>query len=180
VRGHGIKDITGQVFGSLTVISISPVPATGRRSWQCKCVCGSACVVEGTNLRRGNTQSCGCLHKQRTSAANTTHGQARPGKHTPEYRAFCGARNRCKYKNGKDYHSYGGRGIEFRFTSVDQLIQCIGLRPTSKHSLDRFPNNDGHYEPGNVRWATKKEQANNRSRAIKCPHCGQTFQKVGG
>jgi hypothetical protein len=79
----------------------------------------------------------------------------------PEANAYRSARYRCSNKRSKDWKSYGGRGIEFRFTSLVQFIAVVGRRPSPYHSLDRKDNN-GHYEPGNVRWATATQQIRNR------------------
>jgi hypothetical protein len=70
-----------------------------------------------------------------------------------EYNAYIDAKQRCTNPKNGSYRNYGGRGIQFLFTSFEQFIKHIGPKPTPQHSLDRFPNNDGHYEPGNVRWA---------------------------
>jgi hypothetical protein len=78
-----------------------------------------------------------------------------------EFVSYKGARNRCENKRSHNFMYYGGRGILFRFVSFAQFIEHLGPKPTPEHSLDRV-NNGGHYEPGNVRWATKKEQINNR------------------
>lgn len=83
------------------------------------------------------------------------------GTHSPEYAAYNSAKARCTNSNHPNYKHYGQRGIRFLFSSFEEFIDEIGLRPSSLHSLDR-ENNDGHYEPGNVRWATPSEQANNR------------------
>ena len=83
---------------------------------------------------------------------------------TPEFRAFYNARRRCTDVKGKQWESYGGRGIKFLFTSFEQFIKHIGPRPTPKHRLDR-KNNDGHYEVGNVRWVTRTiSNVNTRTR----------------
>jgi hypothetical protein len=80
---------------------------------------------------------------------------------TPEYYACFDAKYRCTNPKDKYWKDYGGRGIEFRFTSFEEFFAELGTRPTPAHSLDRIDNN-GHYEPGNVRWATKAEQNANR------------------
>lgn len=79
----------------------------------------------------------------------------------PVRHIYTDARARCLNPNVRSYPLYGGRGIEFRFTSFEQFIDAIGPRPSDKHSIDRIDGN-GHYEPGNVRWATPKEQARNK------------------
>jgi hypothetical protein len=76
------------------------------------------------------------------------------------------ARQRCTNPNHVSYKNYGGRGIEFRFESFKEFIEEIGLRPSPELTLDRI-DNDGHYEAGNVRWATRLEQ--NSNRRVKAP-----------
>lgn len=89
-------------------------------------------------------------------AHNRTHGLG----HTLEASIFYSARRRCNNPSAFGYEYYGGRGIEFRFASVPEFLEAVGPRPSKGHSLDRI-DNDGHYEVGNVRWATKHEQARN-------------------
>jgi hypothetical protein len=81
----------------------------------------------------------------------------------PEYFAWNSMRNRCHNPNNPSYHNYGGRGIGVcdEWASYDQFLADVGRRPSEKHTLDRI-NNDGHYEPSNVRWATRSEQSRNR------------------
>ncbi len=89
------------------------------------------------------------------------YGYANRTVHAPGYDTFMTAKQRCTNPNSQDYENYGGRGILFLFKNFHELVEEIGLRPSSKHSLDRI-NNNSHYMVGNVRWATAKEQANNR------------------
>lgn len=88
------------------------------------------------------------------------------GTRSPEYRAYDAAYQRCNNPKNNRYHRYGGRGIEFRFVSFKEFFAEVGLKPSLKHSIGRM-NNNGHYEVGNVRWETVKEQMDNRPMAKK-------------
>jgi hypothetical protein len=149
-------DLTGRVFGRLVVVEYAN-RMRGKSFWLCSCVCGSTCVVAVDQLRGSRTKSCGCFRG--THIPFVIHGKAR----TVEYVAYQSAKQRCDYVKHPGYKNYGGRGIEFRFTSFEQWWAELGPRPTPQHSVDR-EDNDGHYEPGNVRWATKSEQNNNQRR----------------
>ena len=95
---------------------------------------------------------------------------------TPEYKSMAGAKLRCTSEKYHARHRYRSRGVEFRFPSIiaatEWVLQNLGQRPTPQHSIDRYPDKDGHYEPGNLRWATKSDQAFNRNDANKAKtHC---------
>jgi hypothetical protein len=120
----------------------------------CRCDCGTERVLYGGMLTADRSHSCGC----RQSWA--THRQT----HTVEYAAWANMKDRCERPTCIGYHNYGGRGIrvcERWLNSFENFYADVGPRPSPKHSLDRWPNPNGHYEPGNVRWATAKEQALN-------------------
>lgn len=100
-----------------------------------------------------------------------SHGYApkEKAKRPPEYDIWCGIKKRCYNPNYKQYGDYGGRGIkvdERWLRDFQAFLDDVGHRPTPRHTLDRFPNNDGDYAPGNVRWATRSEQARNTSRNV--------------
>lgn len=161
IRHDKAIDLTGQKFGRWTALKRSHVK-DGQTLWLCRCECGKEQSVYLFSLRDGTSKSCGCLKNEVASEFHTRHGSHK----TKEYRAWSQAKSRCKNVKNKAYPNYGGRGIrmcERWLECFENFFEDMGLAPSKKHSLDRFPNNkDGHYESGNCRWATKKEQQNNR------------------
>lgn len=143
-----------QRYGRLTVKS--KVEGKKRLHWICQCDCGSITQVRDDNLRNGLSRSCGCL-----KGSVPIHGYTG----TSIYKTYISAKQRCTNPNAQYYASYGGRGIEFRFDSILDLIQTVGERPKGL-SLDRI-DNDGHYESGNVRWADAKTQRSNQRRTVQ-------------
>ena len=161
-------DLSGQRFGKLTVLPDSHCRENRKTFWRCQCDCGSPpVVVWAASLRRGNTRSCGCLHKE-VAAKWTKHGQ----EGTKLYKTWQGVKRRCLNRRSADYPRYGARGIGVHEDWVSNFVAFalhVGEPPTLKHSIDRIDNDKG-YEPGNVRWALPKAQANNtaRNRILVC------------
>jgi hypothetical protein len=154
-------DLTGERFGKLIVVARS-----GRSSkpvrWRCRCDCGEPLVVIGASLKSGRTKSCGCFKADRI-----THGASRRNSTSPEYQCWTNIKQRCLNPNNDRYEDWGGRGIricERWANSFENFFADVGPRPSPAHSLDR-KNNDGRYEPGNCRWATKSEQQLNQRNA---------------
>lgn len=152
------KDITGQVFGRLTVLAPRKV---GRKyRWLCRCECGNETIVQRGALLGGTTASCGCLATEMLIARSSTHCMTR----TPEHRTWAGMKSRCYNQHTHSFSDYGGRGITVcnRWReSFEAFYADMGPRPSPRHSLDRI-DNDGNYEPGNCRWATRSEQQTNK------------------
>lgn len=154
-------DYAGMQFGRLTVCWPVGRAVNGKVVWLCSCQCGGMRNVDISSLTTGHTVSCGCFRKEVTGAKLRSHGHCLGHRSSPEYKAWQDAKDRCTNRNRWDFKHYGGRGIEFKFKSFLEFFACLGPKPEQTLSLDRI-NNDGHYEPGNVRWATKLEQSANR------------------
>ena len=152
-------DLTGQKFGRLMVIECAGRDKRGRAIWKCKCDCGNEAIKGSDRLIRGITQSCGCLHTERTRQANTRHGLT----HTRLFNIWSGMRKRCYNSNCHAYKDYGGRGITISeewndFITFKDWALTHGY--DNNLTIDRKDVN-GNYEPSNCRWATMKVQSNN-------------------
>lgn len=163
----------GEIYGRLTIISFAGLKSKVRM-WNCKCTCGNNVAVSQYNLNDGQTKSCGCLMRERLSKASTRHGEA---KKTKEYKTWAGIKYRCYCKTDKRFSDYGGRGIivcDRWLHSFENFLADMGRAPSPKHSIDRKDNNK-NYEPNNCRWATNKEQANNKRTNVNITYKGETM-----
>jgi len=158
-----IIDLTGNVYGRLTVISYNGKTRDNKSLWRCLCECGTIKITRSEFLRSGTTSSCGCLRLANTIKLNASHGDTKNNKLTQEYRSWLSMRRRCNDHKHPYYHNYGGRGITVcdRWERYSNFLKDMGRAPSPKHTLDRKENHLG-YSKDNCRWATKKEQANNR------------------
>lgn len=157
-------DLTGQRFGRLVVVRYLGRPRNSKSSlsthslWECLCDCGKTSRPNSQSLRKGKTKSCGCWIDEFIGNQARTHGMSK----SPEYISYHEARKRCQNPKVIRYPQYGGRGIEFRFESFEEFLAELGRKPSPQHSLNRI-DNDGHYEKGNVEWATAESQSRNKT-----------------
>lgn len=167
----------GQHFNQLTVLERAGTAVNGQPRWRCRCACGGETVLRADLIRGGQVKSCGCLPRSdgwkararlRVSAIQARHPNGLTRRHgesySGTYKSWCAMKRRCSSPRANGWKDYGGRGIEVcaRWRdSFEAFLADMGPRPAGT-SIDRFPNRDGHYEPGNCRWATPTEQQHNR------------------
>lgn len=157
-------NLTGKTFGKLKAIS-----HVGAGRWECVCECGRITVKWGHNLRCGGSISCG----EYPCCRWPKHGMS----HTQEWNTWRGMIERCTNPNHEKWKNYGAKGIKVHpdWFIFEKFFKHVGPKPSPKHSLDRFPNKKGNYEPGNVRWATQRQQCRNSARNVHYTAFGKTM-----
>lgn len=160
--GNKCKNIKGKRFGRL--VANCRAENNGKVTmWKCQCDCGNEAVVATYRLINGETKSCGCLRNELLKNGNRKHGLS---KHRLSH-VWAGMKQRCFNPKAHEYSAYGGRGItvcEEWKNSYKAFYDYVSKLPhfnEEGYSLDRI-NNNGNYEPGNVRWATREQQYENR------------------
>jgi hypothetical protein len=159
IPGTRTQDLTGLAFGLLTVVEFAGRDEHGRARWRSRCRCGGEAVSEAYNLKSANTASCGCVRRQKITAASRKHGQ----KGTPLYQRWKGMIQRTTDPKAKKFDAYGGRGIKVcdRWRSFENFAADMGPTFREDLTLERL-NVNGDYEPTNCTWATMTDQARNR------------------
>lgn len=159
------EDLTGKRFGKLTVLEIAENKSKTdkHKRWKCLCDCGNYTVKSSAHLKDGNAKSCGCIN----------HGLS----HTRLFTIWASMKDRCYNKSHNQYKNYGARGItvcdEWRKTFLSFYSWALNNGYTDELSIDRI-NNDKGYCPDNCRWATMKEQQNNKRTNRVITYCGKT------
>lgn len=166
-------DLTGNKYNRLTVLSRYGYSADRRITWKCKCDCGKIVIVAGKHLKNGSVKSCGCLNKELIAKRNYVHGK----RHTRLYRIWLVMKNRCNNPNDKYYYCYGGKGIKVCDEWAEDFMSfynwSIANGYSDKLSIDRIDSDKG-YQPDNCRWATNKEQQNNKTNNHYITYKGKT------
>lgn len=165
------KELVGKRFGKLIVVSrFAENTKSGKAQWVCKCDCGNTTIVPTYRLTMGQTQSCGC---KKFESHNKKHGM----KHTRIYSIWCGVKKRCNNPKCKNYNLYGGSGISIceewnnDFMAFYEWSMKNGYQDSL--TIDRIDSSKG-YSPDNCRWATRKEQNNNRRSNVRISYNGRT------
>lgn len=176
------------------ILFIKPGPRKGSHYYAFyRCYCGMEFMCRKDAVSTGRTTTCpGCAFKGQVR--HIKHGMSRKGQWAPEYTVWSGMLNRCGHygthmqrrKNPRSWPYYAGRKIvvcERWRNSFEAFFKDMGPRPSPEHSIDRFPDNTGNYEPGNCRWATRKQQVANRKlvqkNAFKCTHTDRKHYGLG-
>lgn len=176
--GRSIKYTSGTIIGSCKLIKMLPSKIFGNYGkkvgmalFECS-FCKNPFEAIISSVKSG-TKSCGCYAKKVAKETALKHGMSA----TKEYRAWLGIKTRCYNSKDPNYKQWGGRGIKMYekwLNDFESFLSYVGNAPSKFHSLDRYPNNNGDYEPGNVRWATMKQQNVNKRSNRYITYKGET------
>lgn len=177
------KDLTGMMFGKLTVIEVSRKVQSGNRKryyWNCKCVCGKTKEVRTDCLTSGDVKSCGCIKKEQDKI-NLTKFHRHKLSNTNLWHVYYGILHRCYNTKDTHYANYGGKGVvicEEWKESFDNFVEwAFSSGYKQGLQIDRI-DNDGNYEPSNCRWVSLKENCRNRGSNILVEYNGKLVTLV--
>lgn len=173
-----VKDLTGKRFGRLVAVSCVGRTTNGNAKWLCRCDCGGTKIVASWGLVSGNTQSCGCIKAEQNKEMFTKHGDAAHGKRNRLYRIWAGAKTRCYNQRQQNaFRKYGAKGVqmcdEWRNSYESFKLWALENGYDDSLTLDRV-DPAGPYSPENCRWATQKQQQNNRTNNRRIEFNGHT------
>lgn len=167
-------DLTGKKFGRLTVVKkYGRKQPKGPIHWHCICECGNEKIADGESMKRGNVESCGCKQHDRNKSG--TNGRSHGMSQSRQYRIWSHMLGRCNNPTDDGYGDYGGRGIKVceRWHIFENFLEDIKNEYDHSLTIDRIDNN-GNYEPSNVRWATQKQQQRNKRSNVLVTVDGET------
>ena len=174
-----IKAMVGNRYGRLIIIAYLGNFIRDKSAYthvlKAVCDCGNVDVYRAASIKVGHTTSCGCYSREVTGSLNRKHGHASYNR-SKAYNSWAAMKRRCYDKNNNYYKIYGGRGIRVCdrwLNSFENFLEDMGEPPTKTHTLDRYPDGNGNYDPLNCRWATPKEQGQNTSKVVNHIYNGQ-------
>ena len=167
------KDLTGKTYGALTVLSYAGTVKPAGSAWLCRCACGAVVTKSANHLKAGLKSCSAACGVTDSNKQRTKHGHAANHTVTKEYATWVSMTQRCHNPTNHAYAYYGGRGITVwdGWRDFSAFFADVGEAPSKAHTLDRIDNAQG-YVPGNVRWATRKEQSNNIRSNVHIEHNG--------
>lgn len=169
-----VKDLTGKVIGRWTVLGYAGLNKQGSAMWSCQCECGTLRTVLCGSLNCKRSTSCGCLKNELNRNRPVTHDKS----DSPTYRSWSMMKQRCYNSFVENYQRYGLQGVQVcdRWRdSFEAFLEDMGERPSLRHSIDRYPDKGGNYEPGNCRWATRDQQNRNRRNNVMLTYKGESL-----
>lgn len=174
IPSRRVKDLTGKVFGRWTVLDYAGLNKQGSAMWNCRCDCGTLRAVLCGSLSCARSTNCGCLRGDLNRVRPITHGKSA----SLTYRSWSAMLTRCYNIDNDNYQRYGAQGVQVceRWRdSFEAFLEDMGDRPSIKHSIDRYPDKGGNYEPSNSRWATRGQQSRNMRTNVMLTYKGETL-----